>query len=113
MPRTKYNLEGGNFTELFSIMTRAKLSFAFNDSMKEIMKMKKIGLFAVAVLGFGLAAVGCTSQETVESPETAQVTSATEASVTTEQSGAVVQADPSAQGAEVQSAPAPQPTVQQ
>ena len=56
--------------------------------------MKKIGLFAVAVLGFGLAAVGCTSQETVESPETAQVTSATEASVTTEQSGAVGQADP-------------------
>ena len=79
--------------------------------------MKKIGLLLLAVMGFGIAAVGCSSQETVESPETAQVTTGAEAQVSSEQSGVVVQADPSAQGAEIQSEPvtpaAEQPTIQQ
>lgn len=79
--------------------------------------MKKTGLLLLAVMGFGVAAVGCSSQETVESPESAQVTTGAEAQVSSEQSGAVVQADPSAQGAEIQSEPvaptAEQPTIQQ
>ena len=76
--------------------------------------MKKTGLILLALMGFGGVAVGCSSQETVESPETAQVTTGAEATATSEQSGAVVQADPSAQGTEIQSAPAAeQPAGQQ
>ena len=74
--------------------------------------MKKTGLLLLAVMGVAGLAVGCSSQEAVESPETAQQVTGAEAQISTEQTGAVVQADPSAQGVEVQSVPAT-PAAQQ
>lgn len=75
--------------------------------------MKKTGLLLLALAGFGAAAVGCTSTETAQAPESAQVTA--EMAEPADQTGAVPQADASAQGGvAIQSAPAAeQPAVQQ
>lgn len=60
-------------------------------------------------MGFGLVAIGCTSSEMVQSPETAQVTAdmETQASVQADQTGGVTQPDTFVQGTEsMQSTPA-------
>ncbi len=61
---------------------------------------KKTALLSLALLGSAFAIVGCSSNETNTAPESAQVTTAPDAT------GVEVQADPAAQIEPIQSTPA-------
>lgn len=79
--------------------------------------MKKLALVSLALIGFGLTAVGCASKETTETTETTtqvapqatetqQQTVATEApQIDVQGQDAAVATDPAAQGAPAQHAP--------
>lgn len=58
--------------------------------------MKKFGLLSFVVVAASLAAVGCTSTETTQAPETAQITTGAEVTAD-QQTGLAVQADTSVQ----------------
>jgi len=95
------------------------MNFAFVFLIeRKLNKMKKTLLMFLALGATTVAAVGCTSSETTHAPETAQVTEDPQANTAVEQSGVVVQADPSAQTPDsIQTAPAaevqPDPSVAQ
>ncbi len=88
---------------------RAKFGFAILYDVKGNQKMlkKKTALLSLALLGSAFAIAGCSSNETTTAPESAQVTTAPDATATVEGStGVEVQADPAAQVEPIQSTPA-------
>ena len=73
----------------------------------EKMLKKKTALLSLALVGSVFAFVGCSSNEMATSPESAQVTTAPDATATIEGSAGVdIQADPAAQVEPIQSSPA-------
>jgi hypothetical protein len=95
------------------MMARSKQDFGVYYSITQEKVMKKSGLFSLIILGASLAAVGCSSAETAQAPQSAQTpeTAANSGGAqpgsvsavdTVDQSGAVTQADPAEQSAPVQ-----------
>ena len=83
------------------------LLFLYDVKGNERMLNKKTALLSLALLGSAFAIVGCSSNETSTAPESAQVTTAPDATASVEGSAGVeVQADPAAQIEPIQSTPA-------
>ena len=74
------------------------LLFLYDVNGNERMLNKKTALLSLALLGSAFAIVGCSSNETNTAPESAQVTTAPDATATVAGSAEVeVHTDPSAQ----------------
>lgn len=75
--------------------------------------MKKAGLLSLVMVATSWVAVGCTSTESTQTPETAQVTTGAEIAAQDQQGSVAVQADTSVQADPIQSAPSEAPEAAQ